>query len=150
MLTYTYSPATYVVTITGQDLELINAIYQKVGVENRMCGINRPSRKPFLPTLPKDQNAMNLSKDLQGVATLVIQCTDSEGLSELLYVLSNRFDLKSGPKQGVGTIETSRGVDLEFTPYRRVVGNGVHKTSSTSTNGSPSPFNQSSKYGSPF
>jgi hypothetical protein len=150
MLTYTYSPENNLVIITGIDLELINTIYQKVGTENRMCSINRPYRKPFLPALPKGQNAMSLSKDLNGIATLVIQCTDSEGLSELLYVLSNKFDLRSGSKQAAGTIETSCGINLAFTPYRRAVANGVNKTSSPNISNPLSLHDQSPKYESPF
>ena len=119
MVTYTHDPETCVVTISGQEGTLVQAIYQKVRAANGMYGMNRPHRDPFLPVLPKGQNALNISTDQNGTSSLTIQCKNTEGVGKLLHVLSNHFDISYGSMQDCGTIQEKSLKIPSFMPYKK-------------------------------
>ena len=108
LLRFDFSPETLELSIKGEDLDLISAIYSELCFQN-LNRSYRPSNaylKPFLPKLPNGKNAMSRTKDLSGIGTLTINCTSLDNFFEVLFVVSEAYTVACAPGQKYsGTIE---------------------------------------------
>jgi hypothetical protein len=111
ILHFHFCPETLVFTVKGEDLNTISQIYSELGLQDLRRSF-RPRNsyiKPFLPELPDGQNGMRRSKDLSGVGTLTVQCTNLTCYFDVFIVVSDAFYVTCNPGQKfVGTIAGMR------------------------------------------
>ena len=114
MLQLTFCPETFVVTISGEDLEIIHSIPSKIEFENRKISMFR-REKPFLPVLHGKEVFSMSTKE--GVAYLTIQCSGQECFSSILCALTTHYEVDRVPHQDSCTIHGFRK-PCYFRPYR--------------------------------
>jgi hypothetical protein len=110
-LRFHFCPETLVLTVKGEDLDLISDIYSEICVQNLHRSF-RPRNsyvKPFLPRFPDGTNGMSRTKDSSGVGTLSAKCTSLKTYFAVLCVVSEEFKVTCPPGQNFsGTIEGMR------------------------------------------
>jgi hypothetical protein len=110
-LKFTFCPETFVFTVKGKDLETMSQIFSEIGFQD----LRRQGRtcNPYLkPLLLQSPDAMKTSKDLSGVGTLTVKCTDLMAYGDILVAVCKAFYATCDPRQMYsGTIGVIRGID---------------------------------------